>query len=58
MSQEPTVGRTGRLYGGWFKSPRSAGDSDCVEVAIAADGHVAVRDSKHRSGDMLEFSPS
>lgn len=36
----------------WRKSARS-GSTNCVEVAFCEDGHVAVRDSKHREGPIL-----
>jgi hypothetical protein len=42
----------------WRKSTFSGSDSNCVEVAIAADGTVGVRDSKDRSGPHLEFTRS
>jgi hypothetical protein len=40
----------------WFKSSRSSGTGQCVEVAIQADG-VAVRDTKNRDAGHLEFTP-
>ena len=40
----------------FFKSSFSQSNG-CVEVAIRDDG-VAVRDSKHRNGAVLEFSHS
>jgi hypothetical protein len=39
----------------WRKSLRS-GTNACVEVAFV-DGKVAVRDSKHQGGPVLEFTP-
>ncbi|MDG4793672.1 DUF397 domain-containing protein [Micromonospora sp. WMMD1082] len=42
----------------WRKSRRSDGDGNCVEVAFAADGSVGVRDSKNRTGPVLEFTPA
>ncbi|MCK8676624.1 DUF397 domain-containing protein [Streptomyces lichenis] len=41
----------------WFKSSRSNGDRNCVEVAILDDGRVATRDSKERGqGAALVFA--
>ena len=39
----------------WFKSNRSSGTGQCVEVAIQPDG-VAVRDTKNRDAGHLEFT--
>jgi Domain of unknown function (DUF397) len=41
----------------WFKSTRSSGNGNCVEVAIVDDA-VGVRDSKDRSGPVLVFTAS
>lgn len=41
----------------WFKSSRSGGSKECVEVAFLNGGNVAVRDSKDPSGPALVFSP-
>lgn len=41
----------------WFKSTRSSGNGNCVEVAIL-DRAVAVRDTKDRSGPVLQFTPA
>jgi predicted carbohydrate-binding protein with CBM5 and CBM33 domain len=40
----------------WRKATRS-GPNGCVEVAVIR-GNIAVRDSKHRQGSMLEFTPA
>ncbi|NEW42542.1 DUF397 domain-containing protein [Nocardia cyriacigeorgica] len=42
----------------WFKSSRSAGGNDCVEVAHLDVGWVGVRDSKNPAGPALVFTPS
>ncbi|MEV4234635.1 DUF397 domain-containing protein [Nocardia sp. NPDC050408] len=42
----------------WFKSTRSAGGQECVEVAFLDGGQVGVRDSKNPTGPALVFSPS
>ncbi|MDG4790161.1 DUF397 domain-containing protein [Micromonospora sp. WMMD1102] len=41
----------------WRKSSRSGGGDNCVEVAFAPNGTVGMRDSKDRTGPVLEFSP-
>ncbi|WP_280384221.1 DUF397 domain-containing protein [Nocardia wallacei] len=41
----------------WFKSSRSGGSKDCVEVAFLDQGLVGVRDSKNPSGPALVFTP-
>ncbi len=41
----------------WFKSSRSSGARECVEVAWLAEGHVGVRDSKNPAGPALVFTP-
>ncbi|MFE3191781.1 DUF397 domain-containing protein [Nocardia sp. NPDC059240] len=40
----------------WFKSSRSAGGKDCVEVAFLGRSGVGVRDSKDPGGPALVFS--
>jgi hypothetical protein len=41
----------------WFKSTRSGGNGgDCVEVAFAPGGMVAVRDSENLNGPVLVFT--
>ncbi|WP_280458882.1 DUF397 domain-containing protein [Nocardia carnea] len=41
----------------WFKSSRSTGSKDCVEVAHLDGNMVGVRDSKDASGPALVFTP-
>lgn len=41
----------------WFKSSRSGGSQDCVEVAFLDEGMVGVRDSKNPAGPALVFAP-
>lgn len=41
----------------WYKSSRSSGNGNCVEVAVIDDA-IAVRDSKDRSGPVLVFTPA
>ncbi|MFI6775392.1 DUF397 domain-containing protein [Nocardia sp. NPDC050412] len=41
----------------WFKSTRSAGNSECVEVAFLDEGTVGLRDSKNPAGPVLVFTP-
>jgi hypothetical protein len=42
----------------WFKSSYSAGNGgECVEVKVRP-GTVHVRDSKYKSGPVLDFTPA
>ncbi|WP_159924920.1 MULTISPECIES: DUF397 domain-containing protein [Nocardia] len=41
----------------WFKSSRSGGSKECVEVAFLDGGRVGVRDSKNAAGPALVFTP-
>ncbi|GGL47342.1 DUF397 domain-containing protein [Nocardia jinanensis] len=40
----------------WFKSRRSGGTKECVEVAFLGGGRVGVRDSKNPTGPALVFT--
>lgn len=40
----------------WFKSPRSAPDSNCVQIRHLAYGHTEVRHSRDPSGTVLVFT--
>jgi hypothetical protein len=42
----------------WFKSSRSGGTKECVEVAFLDNGIVGVRDSKNPTGPALTFTPA
>jgi hypothetical protein len=41
------------IFTNWKKSSYSSGDDNCVEVAIADDGTVGLRDSKNRDAGIL-----
>jgi hypothetical protein len=41
--------------GSWRKSSFSMSNGDCVEIAVLADAHVGVRDSKAAAGPHLRF---
>lgn len=41
----------------WFKSSRSSGTKECVEMAHLDGGLVGVRDSKNPTGPALVFTP-
>jgi len=40
----------------WIKSRRSAIEGNCVELAVLADGRVAVRNSREPDGPALIYS--
>ncbi|MEU2035114.1 DUF397 domain-containing protein [Nocardia amamiensis] len=40
----------------WFKSSRSGGGRECVEVAFLDGGWVGIRDSKSPAGPALVFA--
>lgn len=41
----------------WFKSSRSGGAKECVEVAFLDRDHIGIRDSKNPTGPALVFAP-
>jgi predicted secreted Zn-dependent protease len=49
---------TGGSLLSWQKSTHSTGNGNCVEVAALPDDNLAVRDSKDKTGPMLQFSAS
>jgi Domain of unknown function (DUF397) len=44
--------------GGWFKSRRSGGGSDCVQVRFLDGGGVEIRNSKRPEAGTLLFTDS
>jgi len=42
----------------WRRSSYSGDAGECVETAVLADQHVAVRDSKHPAGAVLIYTPA
>ncbi|MGW4305064.1 DUF397 domain-containing protein [Streptomyces californicus] len=50
-----TVPDASALPVAWWKSTRSAAQSDCVECGLLDGGAVAVRDSKNPAGPALVF---
>ncbi|MFD0855983.1 DUF397 domain-containing protein [Actinomadura adrarensis] len=46
-----------RHYIGWRKTRLSEPTGNCIEVGVAADGTVGIRDTKqHRQGPVLELT--
>ena len=45
-----------QLRAAWRKSRWSNPSGNCVEVAVLADGEIAVRDSRHPSGPALAYT--
>jgi hypothetical protein len=58
MHSATTETTGGRPRGVWFKSGRSGGGSDCVEVCYLEEGGVAVRNSKRPEAGTLIFTDS
>ena len=42
----------------WRTSSFSGNNGTCVEVAALPDGHIAVRNSNHRDGGTILFTPA
>ena len=57
-SHETAAPGQSRQPGQWFKSGRSGGGSDCVEVCYLEGGGVAVRNSKRPDAGTLQFTDS
>jgi hypothetical protein len=53
----PYVNASGRTYHSFTKSSRSTGGANCVEIGIADDGTIAIRDSKDPTGPVIEIAP-
>ncbi|MFF5291900.1 DUF397 domain-containing protein [Paractinoplanes globisporus] len=58
MNNAAATPGTPRPRGQWFKSNRSGGGSDCVEVCYLDEGGVAVRNSKRPDAGTLIFTNS
>jgi hypothetical protein len=58
MQNQLPGARVDRSRGEWFKSGRSGGGSDCVEVCYLEEGGVAVRHSKQPDAGTLIFTDS
>lgn len=41
----------------WIRSSLSGARHNCAEVAALPDGNVAMRNSRHPAGPVLEFTP-
>ncbi|GLZ00761.1 DUF397 domain-containing protein [Actinoplanes sp. NBRC 103695] len=54
----PYISFSGRVYRLFRKSSKSTGTGNCVEIGVADDGTVAIRDSKDPTGPVLELTPS
>ena len=48
-------GESFQIENSWRKSSWSAGDGDCIEVAVGDCG-IMIRDSKDRCGPTLKFT--
>lgn len=53
----PYTSASGRVYKSFTKSSRSTGGANCVEVGVADDGTIALRDSKDPTGPVIELAP-
>jgi hypothetical protein len=60
MLNEDRNGRPATEFAGaaWRKSSFSGNMGNCVEVAMLADGEVALRNSRHPAGPALVFTPA
>jgi hypothetical protein len=53
---EPRAPHPDLSHAAWRKSRHSTEERGCVETAFLADGRVAVRDSKDRTGPALIYT--
>jgi hypothetical protein len=53
----PYVSASGRVYRSFKKTSRSTGGGNCVEIGVADDGTIAMRDSKNPTGPAIELTP-
>ena len=58
MSSVPNGARAGALAARWIKSTHSNAEGNCVEVAVLADGAVALRNSRDPDGPALVYTPA
>ncbi|MDX3204001.1 DUF397 domain-containing protein [Streptomyces scabiei] len=49
---------TPEFIGPFWKSSYTAGEGQCVEVALTSTGGRAIRDSKNPHGPLLHLSPT
>ena len=58
MSSVPNGERASALGARWIKSTHSNAEGNCVEVAVLADGAVAMRNSRDPDGPALVYTPA
>lgn len=56
MSRKVTLSQAERQSLAWLKAKSSTANGQCVEIA-AADGKIAIRDSKDPEGPVLVYTP-
>lgn len=58
VSSVPNGARASALDARWIKSTHSNAEGNCVEVAVLADGAVALRNSRDPDGPALVYTPA
>jgi hypothetical protein len=53
----PYTSASGRVYQSFTKPGRSTGGGNCVEVGVASDGTIALRNSRYPTGPVIELEP-